>query len=153
VAFAQKTARLQRAVLGAKEAIDETTPRLKRLKKALDDAPAADGALAGEVRALEGRLRDLGLKLDGGSARQRYQEPVPASIATRVQGIVDAHWTTTQAPTGTMRRAYEQSAADFAPLLADLTRLIESDLPALERKADAAGAPWTPGRVPRWTAE
>jgi photosystem II stability/assembly factor-like uncharacterized protein len=153
MAFAQKTARLQRAVLGAKEAIDETTPRLKRLKKALDDAPAADGALGAEVRALEGRLRDLDVKLDGGSAKQRYQEPVPASIVSRVQGIVDAHWTTTQAPTGTMRRGYDQAAADFAPLLADLTRLIETDLPALERKADAAGAAWTPGRVPRWTKE
>ena len=47
LAFAQKTARLQRAVLGAKEAIEETTPRVKRLKKALDDAPAADAALRG----------------------------------------------------------------------------------------------------------
>jgi photosystem II stability/assembly factor-like uncharacterized protein len=153
MAFAQKTARLQRAVLGAKEAIEETTPRLKRLKKAVDEAPGADAALAADVRALEGRLRDLDLKLDGGSAKQRYQEPVPASIATRVQNIVDAHWTTTQAPTGTMRRAYDLASADFTPVLADLTRLIETDLPALERKADAAGAPWTPGRVPRWTKE
>jgi photosystem II stability/assembly factor-like uncharacterized protein len=152
-AFAQKTARLQRAVLGAKESIEEATPRLKRLKKAIDDAPAADAALAGEVRALEGRLRDLGVKLDGGSAKQRYQEPVPTSIVTRVQGIVDAHWTTTQAPTGTQRRAYDLAASDFAPVLADLSRLIDTDLPALERKADAAGAPWTPGRVPRWTPE
>ena len=126
---------------------------MKRLKKALDDAPAADATLAAEVRALEARLRDLDVKLDGGSAKQRYQEPVPASIASRVQGIVDAHWTTTQAPTGTQRRAYDLAASDFAPVLADLSRLIETDLPALERKADAAGAPWTPGRVPRWTAE
>jgi photosystem II stability/assembly factor-like uncharacterized protein len=152
-AFAQKTARLQRAVLGAKEAAEEAAPRLKRLKKAIDDAPAADAALAGEVRALEGRLRELKVKLDGGSAKQRYQEPVPASIVSRVQGIVDAHWTTTQAPTGTQRRAYELAAADFAPVLADLSRLVETDLPSLERKADAAGAPWTPGRVPRWTKE
>ncbi len=152
-AFARKTARLQRAVLGATEAADETTPRLARLKKALDDAPAADAALAGEVRALESRLREIKVKLGGGSARQRYQEPVPVPIGARVQGIVDAHWTTTQAPTGTQRRAYDRAAADFATVLADLTRLVDTDLPALERRADAAGAPWTPGRVPRWTPE
>jgi photosystem II stability/assembly factor-like uncharacterized protein len=152
-AFALKTARLQRAVLGAKEAIGETTPRIKRLKKAIDDAPGADPALGTQVRALEDRLRELKVKLEGGSARERHQEPVPPSIAARVNAIVEAHWATTQAPTGTHRRAYEIAAAEFAPVLADLTRLIETDLPALERTADQAGAPWTPGRVPRWTAE
>jgi hypothetical protein len=78
---------------------------------------------------------------------------VPPSITTRVRGIVEGHWTTTQAPTGTQVRAYEIAAAEFVPLLAELTRLIETDLPALERQAEAAGAPWTPGRVPRFTPE
>jgi hypothetical protein len=152
-AFARKTARLQRAVLGAKAAIAEATPRLKRLKKAIDEAPGAEAALAGEARAIESRLRELNLRLDGGSAKERYQEPVPPSIVTRVKGIVEAHWTTTQAPTGTQVRAYETAVAEFVPLLAELTRLIETDLAAVERKADAAGATWTPGRVPRFTPE
>jgi hypothetical protein len=35
-------------------------------------------------------------------------------------------------------------------VLADLHALIETDLVRLEHAADAAGAPWTPGRVPDW---
>lgn len=30
---------------------------------------------------------------------------------------------------------------------------LQSDLAAPEKKADAAGAPWTPGRLPTWTPE
>ncbi len=152
-AFASKTARLQRAVLGAEEAAGEAARRLEHLRKALDDAPAADGKLMDEARALESRLRDLKLKLSGGTAKETYQEPVPPSISARVESIVDGHWRTTQAPTNTQRRAYDLAAASFEPLLTDLTRLIESDLASLEKRADAAGAPWTPGRVPSWTKE
>ncbi len=152
-AFAQKTARLQRAVLGAAEAATEAATRLDHLKRALEDAPEADPKLMDEARALDARLRDMKLKLSGGTAKQSYQEPEQPSIAARVEGIVGDHWTTTQAPTDTHRRAYLTAAEQFEPVLRDLTQLVEADLAALERKAEAAHAPWTPGRIPRWTKE
>jgi photosystem II stability/assembly factor-like uncharacterized protein len=152
-AFARITARLQRAVLGAVEVAGEAASRLEHLRKALDDAPGADPALMTEARLLESRLRELKLELSGGSAKEKYQEPVPPSISARVASIVDGHWRTTQAPTGTQRRAYDVAAAEFEPVLAELTRLVETDLASLEERAEAAGAPWTPGRVPRWTRE
>ena len=34
----------------------------------------------------------------------------------------------------------------FGELRDELTRLVDTDLAALERKLDAAGVPWTPGR-------
>ena len=37
--------------------------------------------------------------------------------------------------------------------LADLHQLIDVELAGLEEKAEKAGAPWTPGRVPTWTKE
>jgi len=152
-AFSRKTARLQRAVLGADEAADEAATRLEHLRKALDDAPGADLGLMDDARALESRLRGLKLKLSGGTAKQAYQEPVPPPISARVASIVDGHWRTTQAPTNTQRRAYEIAVAEFEPLLAELTQLLGTDLASLEQRAEAAGAPWTPGRVPRWSKE
>jgi tripartite-type tricarboxylate transporter receptor subunit TctC len=44
-------------------------------------------------------------------------------------------------------------AKDFAPVLAGLRTLMLTDLTRLESAADAAGAPWTPGRVPDWKPE
>jgi photosystem II stability/assembly factor-like uncharacterized protein len=153
LAFAGKTARLQRAVLGADKALSEATARVDHLKKALEDALGADPRLMDEVREIGGRLRDLKLKLAGGTVREERQEPETPSIKARVASIVDGHWRTTQAPTETHRRAYEAAAAEFEPVLAALTRLIDADLPAVEAKAEAGSAPWTPGRVPRWTKE
>jgi len=34
-----------------------------------------------------------------------------------------------------------------------LRTIVETELRGLEEKAEAAGAPWTPGRVPRWEPE
>jgi photosystem II stability/assembly factor-like uncharacterized protein len=153
LAFQQKTARLQRAVLGAVEASGEAKKRLAHLKKALEDAPASDPRLMDEARALEGRLRGVQLALSGGSVKERYNEATLPSISDRVQRVVAGHWSTTSAPTNTQRRNYDLAAGEFEGVLKDLTRLVESDLKSLEDRAEAAGAPWTPGRVPRWTKE
>jgi hypothetical protein len=70
-----------------------------------------------------------------------------------VNQVVGGHWSTTGAPTLTHRAQYALAAEAFAPVLAKLPSLIERDLAGLEAKAEAAGAPWTPHRVPRWQPE
>ena len=70
-----------------------------------------------------------------------------------MQTVVFGQWTTTAGPTQTHRDSYQAGADAFAPVLADLTQLITVDLVALESDLEAAGAPWTPGRVPTWSPE
>jgi len=41
----------------------------------------------------------------------------------------------------------------FTPVLADLTTLVTVDIKGLEDKLEAAGAPYTPGRIPVWKAQ
>ncbi len=53
-------------------------------------------------------------------------------------------------PTATHRKAYDLAAQAFTGVLARLTQIVEVDLKALEDRAESLGAPWTPGRVPRW---
>ena len=38
-------------------------------------------------------------------------------------------------------------------MLAELHQLVDRDLTDLRAKAEAAGAPWTTGRVPTWSME
>jgi hypothetical protein len=153
LAFEQKTARLQRAVLGSVETAKEAQKRLDGLKKALLETPAAPPALETRARELELTLKDLQTALSGDKVLAKYQEPVPTSIVDRVQGVVHGHWSTTSAPTGTHLRSYEIAAQEFAPVLEKLRTLVETDLKELEAKAETAGAPWTTGRVPSWKAE
>ena len=71
--FEQKTARLQRAVLGASEAARELRKQLTLISRAVEDSPRADAALAADVRRIENRVRDLQVALDGDAGRAALQ--------------------------------------------------------------------------------
>jgi hypothetical protein len=103
-----------------------------------------------EARALEDRLHAIGVALSGDATIRSRSESTPPAIADRVDDVVSGHWTSTSAPTETQREAYRIAGAAFEPVLEELRRLLEDDLPAIEAKLDDAGAPWTPGRIPRW---
>jgi photosystem II stability/assembly factor-like uncharacterized protein len=151
--FQRKTARLQRAVMGAARSAEEARDRLDSLKKALLDTPAADPRLSGEVRDLDRRLRDIQVSLVGDPVKGSRNEPVDPSIQDRVQQVVGGHWSATAEATQTHHRSYDIAASEFAPLLEQLRMLVGVDLKRLEDEAEAAGAPWTPGRVPAWKPE
>ncbi len=153
LAFQAKTARLQRAALGAAEAVDEAQKRLDHIRKALDDTPRADARWADEARSLERRLEDIKKALSGDPTKDRRNEPSAISIVDRVQGIVLGHWTSTSAPTRTHYQAYEIAAGAFEEVLGRIRTLVETDLRSLEERMETGGAPWTPGRVPRWSRE
>src|SRR5262249_15633810 len=153
LAFERKTARLQRAVLGAIDAADEAREALKKAKKAIDDTPGADAGLAAEARRIDRALDELLVGLRGDRVLVERNQPVPPATAARLESIVTTQWLATVAPTGTSLRAYDVAADAFATQLATLRTLVDEDLRALEAAMEKAGAPWTPGRVPTWTKE
>jgi hypothetical protein len=140
-------------VLGATRSVTEAQTRIDHLTKALADTPAADLGLSTDVRSLNARLADLKIALSGDSTRASRNEPTPPAIADRVQRVVNGHWDATSAPTTTQRDNYAIAAREFKPVLEKLRALVLVDLVRLEAAAEAAGAPWTPGRVPEWQPE
>jgi photosystem II stability/assembly factor-like uncharacterized protein len=149
LAFQAEVAELQRAVTGAIEAADEADTRIAHIRKALLDTPAADPALLVETQRLGDELNDILVALRGDptkSARNVFQPP---SIEGRIERIAGDQWYTTQAPSATHRQAYEWAADAFALELQRL-RDLHADLQALESRLEAAGGPWTPGRLPEW---
>ena len=151
LAFQNKVARLQRAVTGAGRAVGEADSRVAHCRRAISVTPAADPALMADVRKLEVRLNEIRTKLSGDRTLSRRNEPVPPSISQRVGQAMN--WNTTAAPTQTQRDAYQHAGGLFAAVLDDLRKLMEEDLKQLEDKLEAAGAPWTPGRLPKWKIE
>jgi len=153
LAFQKKTARLQRAAMGAARAAAEAEESLQHIVVALRDTPAADADLMSRARALQTRLADLRVELQGDRTVARRNEPTPESILDRVNRVVGGHWSSSSGPTETHRRNYEIAAEAFGRFLPELTELIEVDLAGLENRMETIGAPWTPGRVPRWSPE
>ncbi|MCZ6682588.1 MAG: glycosyl hydrolase, partial [Planctomycetota bacterium] len=152
MAFRAKLARLQRAVRGALRAGGEIDDRLAHVRKAIVDTPDADEALITEADGLRGRLSGLQTRLRGDRTRSRRNEPTPPSINGRVQNVVSSQWNATSAPTKTEQDAYRHAGTEFAEALGEL-RALADDLEKLEAKLEAAGAPWTPGRIPQWEME
>jgi len=151
MAFNRKAARLHRAISGASRVAGETANRIKHIRKAFVDTPAADPSLLAEIDALRTRLTELTTQLSGDRTLSKHQEPVPPSISRRVG--VAMSWYVTSAPTQTQREAYDQAGAEFVDVLAALRMFIEQDLAGVEAKLESAGAPWTPGRIPTWPTE
>ncbi len=154
LAFERKTARLERAVLGAGDLVEDVRDRLEKIKAAVLDTSGKDAsALGAEARALDVRLNDIDRALRGDRVAARYEMPTGPSITDRVEGIVGTQWAATSAPTGTSLEAYDIAADEFTVQLAALRTLVEKDLRGLEQRLEGAGAPYTPGRIPVWHKE
>jgi photosystem II stability/assembly factor-like uncharacterized protein len=153
VEFQQKAARLQRAVSGALEAANALKPRLVLIRRALLETPAAPEQLLADATALDRRTNDVLRALRGDNALRARNVNLPPSIAERVGDIVGAQRTSTSRPTQTHMNQYALAAQEFETTLSQLRQLIEVDLARLEKQMEAAGAPWTPGRIPEWKPE
>ncbi|MGE5814387.1 MAG: glycosyl hydrolase, partial [Acidobacteriota bacterium] len=148
--FQRQTARLQRAVMGSVQVVREQRQRLDLIRRALMLTPSADQKLLEQVRDLDNRLRDIQVAFSGDQVVGRYNEPTPPSIVERVQNVVGG-WSATGAATATQRQGYQAAADAFAPVLEKLRTLVETDIKALDEKLESIGAPYTPGRVPKWS--
>ena len=146
--FQQKVTRLQRAVSGALDAATEARTRSDQMKRAIDQAPFVDRKLADQVREADRKLNDILRALRGDVAIRARNENTPESISERVSSIVSSQRLSLARPSQTAIQQYEIASQEFAEEQKKLRALLEGDLRGLEKALDAAGAPWTPGRVP-----
>jgi hypothetical protein len=103
------------------------------------------------ARELEKRNRDILRSLRGDVALRARNENTPISIAERVEDIAGEQFLALTKPTTTQLDAYRIASEEFSMELSKMRHLVDSNLRELEKAMDAAGAPWTPGRLPEWT--
>jgi photosystem II stability/assembly factor-like uncharacterized protein len=149
--FHRKVARLYRAVSGAMHTADEVEDRMKSMREALKDTPAAEKQLEAEADRIEKNTRAILRALSGDAEMQKRNEPVASSINDRIEAIMEGERFSLAKPTQSHVEDYNIAAAEFAEQLGKLHTLVEVDLAKLEKDMEAAGAPWTPGRVPEWS--
>ena len=149
--FQKQTAELQRVVEGAYHVAQDSSRRLGSIKQAVDNTAGLDPNLAVEVRAMQTRLLDILERFDGDQTKPRRNEPGMPGINGRLQTVVAGIWSTTTGPTQSHRRCLEIAGQEYEAVAGDLRQLVEQQIPELEKKLEAAGAPWTPGRaIPEW---
>jgi photosystem II stability/assembly factor-like uncharacterized protein len=150
IAFQREAAELFRVVQGTQRTASDTQNRLDHIRAAIDATPALDRALLDDVDAFENRLKDILVLLNGDRTISRRSEPTTPGISRRVSSVLWGTREITSDPTQTQRDNLALAARLFGPLLEDLRSLVEGDIGKLEQQLEAAGAPYTPGRMPVW---
>jgi len=150
VAFQKQAAELARTMMGSERLADEMFKRLAHIRQALAATPAAPAALTERARTLALELDQVLFTFRGQEAKASAEEipPAPVPLNDRLSAMTYSMWRSTSKPTGTARTAYEILQKEFPSVLQAITRIHQTDLPPLEREVEAAGAPWTPGRLP-----
>ena len=144
VAFQREAQEVQRVVLGANALMAETSTRLDALLRAVEQITRPT-TLDAEVRAAIVKLRSMREQLSGDNTPGRYSEPTETSLVGRLNTAASFGGHLGE-PTGTQRRQLEIVRERFPAVRSALGAFVANELPALERAAEAQGAPWTPGR-------
>ena len=149
-AFQDKLSNLQKAVTATQEAAAEAGARLSSIRRAIDATPSLPTRLREDTLRLERTLLEINTALAGDRVVRSHNEGVSASISEHLQAATSATRGTTGRPTKTAAEQYQIASDELAAEIPKLRKLIETDIKALERQLDAAGAPPTPGRLPDW---
>jgi photosystem II stability/assembly factor-like uncharacterized protein len=150
VEFQRKVTRLQRAVTGTLSMADALKPRLAAIKRALLNTPDPGNKMINEATRIDDRTNEILRQLRGDNVLRSRNENTPPSIADRVFSIIGDQSASLSRPTRTQADQYRFAAQDFEGVLTQLRQLVDVDLKNLEKQMEAAGAPWTPGRMPDW---
>ncbi|MCC6725304.1 MAG: glycosyl hydrolase [Saprospiraceae bacterium] len=152
-AYVGKAADLERSWNGATGLLGEVNDVVKHARQATYSIaqPATD--LLADVKALEQKIKDLNKAFYGDGVAVKIDKPHAPSLADRIYGMAYDIWSSSSAPTTTQKEQMAIASKLFQAELAKLKQLVEVDLPALDRKLEAAQAPWTPGRLPVWSGQ
>ncbi len=145
VAFWKRLSAMQRRVSAANQVISEAREKVDALGAALAGSTAPAGELDAELHAVSQRLYAIEEELQGKQSLSELNEPQGPTISQRLFVAMIGTGRSTYGPTPTHERSLEIAEQQFDEVRADLNRLVEQRIPALEDALFDAGAPWTPG--------
>lgn len=148
VAWQRKAAELQRSVQAASALLTDANNRTKHLKEAIMSVAKPNQEFVKDVLSLEEKLRSIQKKMNGDRVADQLNIDTPPSITSRLFSAIYDGYGTTSEPTATMKEQLQIAGEEFDVALTYLKNTMANELKNLEQKLEAAGAPYTPGRMP-----
>jgi len=144
-----RSAELERSALGASAYLNDLSGRLGFLRRAIDESARADSALIRRVRTLQTHLLDVQERLNGDPTRARRNESSPTGLLGRIQiALSQSRGSTLEAPTPAQMAQLDIVRNAITNILTEIRQLADVEVRAVEAAAEAAGIPWTAGRLP-----
>ncbi len=100
-----------------------------------------------EARRFDQRVLAILRAIRGDETLRGLESGDPSTIQDRVNSAVQGARGLTGAPTGTQQRNYDIANEDLTAQINAL-RTLDAELKKFEQQLEAAGVPYTPGRVP-----
>ena len=122
-------------------------PAWKAATKAFRGQQAAD--LLSEVRALEAKLKEIGIMLDGDPDKGRLDMDADIALQQRAGTALFGLYGNFSDIPGSAKQQYEIASKLFTPVYTK-TKALLKEFEAMDKKLGDMGAPLTPGRLPNW---
>ncbi len=146
VAFQKALAQLQADFGITQELLSDARNKLKHIKAALKRAEQPLKTYSEKVANIELQLDEVQLSMYGDPVKRRLDIDQPPSPANRLGRIGFEQKYSTSTPTQTHRDSYAIAKDEIGVIKADMERIYNTDLKALEQQLIDTGAPYTPGR-------
>jgi photosystem II stability/assembly factor-like uncharacterized protein len=148
--FQKKVHKLYNSVAGAASTLNELSTRTRQYRTALKSVTAPHQDILDAIKALETKIDGLRTKLYGDRTLAQLDKDTYPGIASRIFRVAGEISGSTSAPTKTQRDGYAIAEEEFRPVYDELKKILAEDVKAIEKRLDAVGAPYTPGRLPDW---
>ncbi len=149
-AFQKKVRRLGHPVTAASSVMRELDTLARHYRASLKSVTVPHRDILDSIKALEAKLEAIQLKMTGDPLLSRLDKDTVPGIQSRIGRIAGEQYRSTSAPTKTQRAAYAIAEEEFKPVYEELKTILAGDVKAIEKRLDAVGAPYTPGRLPDW---
>ncbi|MFM8832456.1 MAG: glycosyl hydrolase, partial [Cytophagales bacterium] len=150
VEWQRKAAELQRSIAGASTMLNDANNRTKHMKASVMSVAKPNQDFMKEIQGIEEKIRALQKKMNGDRVADQLNIDAPPSISSRLFSSLYDGYGSTSEPTTTMKDQLRIAGEEFEAALAELKGIFSNEIKALEQKLEAAGAPYTPGRMPEW---
>ena len=127
---------------------NETASRLELLRKAFAIVEKPNVDAEKRVRVAADTVRELLRKLRGDELRASRNEVVPVSIQERIRYAASVNDDAVAPITTTAKEQLKDGQEELREVTAKLRKIVEAEVPALEKLLDAAGGPALPNRLP-----
>jgi len=152
IAFQKQVDELNSVVRGADRLVNELSEKALLIKQTVHVNPKASKELLVTIDQVLNELDQIKWKFRGEVPKASYEERIPdqVTINDRIGSLVSVHSRSSSEITGTQRMVFGILEEELPPILQQLEKIANKTMPEIEIMLDSIGAPWTPGRVPKW---
>ncbi len=151
-AFAEKVASLQRAVAAGQQFSAAMKERMRLIQKAIQQSNRTPETQLASLNQMQLQLEQMNEELNGDASLSRREFETLPGISGRVSSVVYGLFYITGAPTQTWQDNFTYAGKLYSRWLEKL-EVLNKELLDLENSLELDGAPYTPGRFPRWKPE